>query len=155
MAFIRMFNILKQNEHILIAETIAQLQALKTKINSGNNAIAEIDEELMALSKKSAAYSELMLQGVIDYTLFVQQTDALNQKIYDLRTRRTKLINEDEDEKCIEQLRELQRIVSAAECLTEMDEALFEKIADTVLIEQNGTMVFRLKCGLEFPIERW
>lgn len=154
-AFIRMFNILKQNEHILIAETIAQLQALKTKINSGNNAIAEIDEELMALSKKNAAYSELLLQGVIDYTLFVQQTDALNQKIYDLRTRRIKLINEDEDEKCIEQLRELQRTVNAAECLTEMDETLFEKIADTVLIEQNGTMVFRLKCGLEFPVERW
>lgn len=153
-AFVKMFNILKQNERVLIVETITQLQSLKTKINSGNNAIIEIDEELMSLSKKNSTYSELLLQGVINHELFIQQTDVLNQKIYDLRTRRTKLINEDDDEKCIEEMRELRRIVEATDCLTKFDENLFNAIIDTVFIEQNGTMIFRLKCELEFPIER-
>lgn len=45
---------------------------IKTKINSGNNAILEIDKELMSLSQKHATYGELFMQGVIDHTLFVQ-----------------------------------------------------------------------------------
>lgn len=79
-AFVKLFNIIKRHERILIVEAITQLQTLKTKINSGNNAIIEIDKELMALSQKNMAYGELFTQGVIDQTLFVQQTDVLNQK---------------------------------------------------------------------------
>ena len=127
-AFVRLFNILKQNERTLIVETITQLQTLKTKINSGNNAILEIDEELMSLSQKNATYGELFMQGVIDHTLFVQQTDVLNQKIYELRTRRSKLISEDDDEKCIERMRELRKIISSSGYLVSMDESLFDSI---------------------------
>lgn len=54
--------------------------------------------------------------------LYVQQTDVLNQKIYDLRLRRTKLINEDEDEKCIERMRELRKVINDTDYLTSMDE---------------------------------
>ena len=153
-AFVRLFNILKQNERTLIVETITRLQTLKTKINSGNNAILEIDEELMSLSQKNATYGELFMQGVIDHTLFVQQTDVLNQKIYELRTRRSKLISEDDDEKCIERMRELRKIISSSGYLVSMDESLFDSIIETVYIEQDGTLTFRLKCELEFSIKR-
>lgn len=153
-AFVRLFNIIKQNERTLIVETITQLQTLKTKINSGNNAILEIDEELMSLSQKNATYGELFMQGVIDHTLFVQQTDVLNQKIYELRTRRSKLISEDDDEKCIERMRELRKVISSSGYLVSMDERLFDSIIETVYVEQDGTLTFRLKCELEFSIKR-
>lgn len=74
------------------------------------------------LSKKRITYGELFTQGVIDQMLYVQQTDVLNQKIYDLRLRRTKLINEDEDEKCIERMRELRKVINDTDYLTSMDE---------------------------------
>ena len=154
-AFVKLFNIIKQQERVLIVEAITQLQALKTKINSGNNAIIEIDKELMTLSQKNMTYGELFTQGVIDQTLFIQQTDVLNQKIYDLRLRRTKLINEDEEERCIERMRELRKTIDETDFLTAMDEKLFDAIVDKVLIEQDGTMTFRLKCELEFSVERW
>lgn len=154
-AFIKLFNILKKHERILIVETITQLQNLKTKVNSGNNAIIEIDNELMMLSKKRITYGELFTQGVIDQMLYVQQTDVLNQKIYDLRLRRTKLINEDEDEKCIERMRELRKVINDTDYLTSMDEKIYDSIVDTVFVEQDGTLIFRLKCELEFPIKRW
>lgn len=153
--FVKLFNIIKRHARVLIVEAITQLQTLKTKINSGNNAIIEIDKELMALSQKNMAYEELFTQGVIDQTLFVQQTDVLNQKIYDLRLRRTKLINDDEEEKCIERMRELRKVINATDYLTAMNEKLFDAIVEKVLIEQDGTMTFRLKCELEFSVERW
>ena len=45
-AFVRMYNTLKQNVKIIIDETLAQLNALKVKVNAGNNEIAEIDGEI-------------------------------------------------------------------------------------------------------------
>lgn len=107
------------------------------------------------LSKKRITYGELFTQGVIDQMLYVQQTDVLNQKIYDLRLRRTKLINEDEDEKCIERMRELRKVINETDYLTSMDEKIYDSIVDTVFVEQDGTLIFRLKCELEFPIKRW
>ena len=103
----------------------------------------------MTLSQKNMTYGELFTQGVIDQTLFIQQTDVLNQKIYDLRLRRTKLINEDEEERCIERMRELRKTIDETDFLTAMDEKLFDAIVDKVLIEQDG------KCELEFSVERW
>lgn len=94
------------------------------------------------------------MQGVIDHTLFVQQTDVLNQKIYELRTRRSKLISEDDDEKCIERMRELRKVISSSGYLVSMDERLFDSIIETVYVEQDGTLTFRLKCELEFSIKR-
>lgn len=152
-AFVKMFNTLKRNERVVIGETIGQLSALKTKINSGNDAIAEIDAELFALSKNNDTYSELFLQGVIDSTIYFEQTDALKQKIYELRNRRSKLINEDENEQCLEELRQLRKTVNNTEYLTEMSEEVFEKTVETVFVEQDGTLTFRVKGGLELKVE--
>ena len=84
----------------------------------------------MMLSKKRITYGELFTQGVIDQMRYVQQTDVLNQKIYDLRLRRTKLINEDEDEKCIERMRELRKVINDTDYLTSMDEKIYDSIVD-------------------------
>ena len=67
----------------------------------------------------------------------------------------TKLINEDEDEKCIERMRELRKVINDTDYLTSMDEKIYDSIVDTVFVEQDGTLIFRLKCELEFPIKRW
>ena len=46
-------------------------------------------------------------------------------------------------------------MINATDYLTAMNEKLFDAIVEKVLIEQDGTMTFRLKCELEFSAERW
>lgn len=48
-----MYNTLKQNSRAVVDETLAQLTALKTRVNSGNNAISEIDEEIASLGERT------------------------------------------------------------------------------------------------------
>lgn len=70
-----------------------------------------------------------------------------------MRSRRLKLINEDEDELCIEKMRELKRVLAeSAESITEMDEGIFSQIIDTVFAEADGVLTFLLKCSLELKI---
>ena len=152
-AFVQMYNTLKQNEKTVVDETIAQLTALKVKVNAGNNEVAEIDEEIASLAEQNSVYAELYASGVIDEITYVGKTDKYQNRITELRARRLKIINEDEDEMCIEKMRELKRFLSEnAESITEMDENIFTRIVDVVYAEADGALTFRLKCELELKI---
>ena len=152
-AFVKMFNTLKTNSKVLLDETIAQLQALKLKVNRGNDEIREIDREIASLSEQNNTYSILFSQGVIDNVTYYEQTDKLKRNLYEQRVRRQKLIDENEDEKCIEKLRELRKLIQVSEYLTEMNEPLFDEIVEKILVEQDGTLSFRLKCELELKVK--
>lgn len=152
-AFVKMYNTLKQNDKIIVDEAIAQLNALKVKVNAGNNEIAEIDDEIASLAEQNSVYSELYASGVIDKVTYVGKTDKYKNRITELRSRRLKLINEDDDEICIERLRELKRVLSeSAESITEMDEGMFSRLVDVVYAGSDGGLTFRLKCELELKI---
>lgn len=152
-AFIQMYNTLKQNEKVIIDETIAQLNALKVKVNAGNDEIAEIDNEIASLADQNTVYAELYAGGIIDEVTYLGKTDKYKNRMTELRCRRLKLINEDEEELCIEKLRDLKRFLAdSTEYMTEMVESVFSRIVKTVYAEDDGALTFRLKCDLELKI---
>lgn len=153
-AFITVYNKLKQNEKIIIDETIAQLQVLKIKANSGNNAIGEIDVELATLGNEKRSYGNLYAKGIIDESIFVEKTDMLKKKMTELRSRRMKLINEDDDEKCIEQIRQLKKILSEGkQYLLKMDKQIFNSIVNKIYAEYDGSLTFVVMGDLELNVE--
>ena len=70
------------------------------------------------------------------------------------RERRLKLVTEDEEEKCLEGLRALKRVLDKHDFLVEMNEDLFNEIVDRIYIEQDGSLIFVLKCELKLKVER-
>lgn len=153
-AFVRMFNTLKQNEKTVIGDTIQQLQALKTKANGGNGILAEIDSEIAALSKQNSTYSDLFLKGVIDSVLYFEKTDRLKSRMAELRDRRQRIVNEDEEEKCLQELRAVKRAVDRNPFLTEMNEVLFDEIVDKISVGQDGLLTFVMKGELKLRVKR-
>ena len=152
-AFVRMYNTLKQNVKIIIDETLAQLNALKVKVNAGNNEIAEIDGEIASIAEQNKVYSELYASGVIDEVTYLGRSDKYKNQITELRSRRLKIINEDEEEMCIEKLRELKRFLAdSVEYMAELDENIFMRIIKIVYAEDDGALTFKLKCDLELKI---
>lgn len=154
-AFVRMFNTLKKNERVIVDETILQLQSLKKAINRDNDAITEIDAEIASLVEQNNIYNELYVGNVIDEVMYLEKTDRYKKKISELRSRRLKLINEDEEERCLEKVRQLKNILGAYQgYMTEMNEEIFSQIVDLIYVEQNGDLTFKLKCELELTIKR-
>lgn len=153
--FIRMYNILRNNEKVLLDDTITQLQQLKVKANSGNTAIMEIDNELNSLGEQNRAYGNMFSTGVLDQSIYLEKSDRIKKKMTELRSRRKKLLNDDEDELCIEELRKLKRILTEyPDRITSFDELLFDKIVKVLYIEQDGNMSFVLIGELELMVRR-
>ncbi|WP_251546337.1 recombinase family protein [Pumilibacter intestinalis] len=152
-AFVKMFNTLKQNSRAVIHETLLQMQTLKMRANGGKNEIAEIDKEILSLSEQNRIYSELFAQHILDEVSFYEQTDKLQNRITELRSRRLKILNDDEDENSIEQLRALERIVAEYDFLAMFDAGLFGKVAERIYVESSGDLTFRLRCGMELTVK--
>ena len=152
-AFMKLYNILKHHKKELLDETISQLQALKTKVNSGNNAILEIDEEIATLGKQNNLYGQMFANGVLDEVTYYEKSGMIKGRITDLRSRRQLIIKGDDDESCLEELRELRRIIDESpDYLTEMDKDLFSKTVKLIYAEEDGSLSFILKGDIEFRV---
>ncbi len=152
-SFIKVYNILKQNKRVLLDETISQLQTLKVKANCGNNVIAEIDEKIAMLGRQNNLYGQMLANGVIDEVTYHEKADSIKGQITELRSRRMKIINDDDEETCIEQLRQLRKIIEESpDYLDEMDTVLFREIVKLIYAEEDGALSFVIKGDLELKV---
>ena len=129
-----------------------QLQTLRLKQNGTSEELADIDREVSRLSEQNSIYTKLFAQGALDEVTYYGQTDKLKNQITELRSRRMKLLSSDKRDVSIEELRKLEKRLSERDFLLQFDEELFDEIVGKVLMEQNGTVTFAMKCGLELNV---
>ena len=151
---VKVYNILKhERTGYCLMKRISQLQTLKVKANSGNNVIAEIDEKIAMLGRQNNLYGQMLANGVIDEVTYHEKADSLKGQITELRSRRMKIINDDDEETCIEQLRQLRKIIEESpDFLDEMDTVLFGKIVKLIYAEEDGALSFVIKGDLELKV---
>ena len=71
-----------------------------------------------------------------------------NETLAELRDRRKRLIADDDDEKCIDELRKVIAFLEQSpKAIIEYDHTLFEGITDRVIVEEN-VLAFELKGGI-------
>lgn len=152
-AFIRMFHILKQNQSVVLDETISQLQAFKTKSMTANNPVIEIDEALASYTQKNRLYHQMYVNGSLDEITYLEKTDTIKGHIAELRSQRLRIITDDEEQLCIEELRQLRKIIGEyTGYLWEMDEHLFDQTVKQIIAEEDGSLSFLLHGDLELKV---
>ena len=148
-AFVNMYNRLKQSESEIIDFSLSILMQAKAKVSSGNLEIQDIDAEIAKLSNENNLYVKLKAKNIMDEVSFMEQTADIQKRLTELRTRRTKLLNADEDEQSIEKLRELKFILDDNGYILKFSDELFLKTVKTIYVQTDGYVVFELKCGLK------
>lgn len=148
-AFVRLFNRLKMYEDETVSYLLNQIVALKAKISSQSSAIGEIDNEIATLCDKNSMLTKLKARNIIDDVSYFEQTSEIQRKLTDLRRRRIKLLNDDEDEASIDQIRILKKVIDEQQdYLIGFDEDIFNSIIDNITILDTDEALFHLKCGL-------
>lgn len=149
-AFVEVYNKLCLFEKEILERALVQVLNVREKISGQNNEIAQIDAEIAKLCGQNNMYTQLHGQGIIDEISYLERTTELNYKVTELRSKRLKLLNADEDEMLIENLRVLKDILSESpKTILHFDPQLFLMVTERVLIGNNGTIVFQLKGGLQ------
>ncbi len=150
-SFIYMYNRLRQNEKLLVDDTLSLLVSIRTKLVSQSNEIVQIDAEIAKLCKQNDMYIQLKNKKIMDEVSFTEQTAELQARLTKLRTRRIKLMSEDKDIHYIDDLRMLKEILQdAPPAIIAFDVELFSSIVEKIRAGNDGTITFVLKGGLQF-----
>ena len=148
--FVFMFNRLQQHRELIIKSTYNKLLELRKSFFNNSSAIEDIDNELAELAEQNAMYVRFHSQKVIDEITFMEQTSEIKQRINELRSRRIKLISDNEEERCIELLRETeQQLNEFPQEILCFDFNIFNKLVDKVIIISKEQLVFELRCGIK------
>ena len=107
------------------------------------------------LTKESTALLEqirtLDAQNIIDDVTYLEQTNDIKKRLNTLRSRRLKLLNEDEEEQCIEKIRQLKSfLMESPKGILWYDDRIFTEIIEKVLVVSKDEIEFELKCGFRF-----
>lgn len=149
-SFVRLFNRLKLYESEIVDSALNQLVSLKAKISSQSTAISDIDVEIAAICEKNCMLAKLKARNIIDDISYMEQTSALKKRLTELRGRRIKLLNEDEDEKSIEMFRGLKDEIDTFDgYMLVFDKEVFEAIVQNIFVSDDDYVTYELKCGLK------
>lgn len=153
-AFIRMYNTLRQNEHRILDETLSRLHDFKTKLTGQDEQIAAIDSDIALLCEQSEMYAKLLTEKVIDQVTYAEKCDIYKRRISELRTRRRKLMSEDEDEHCITCLRKLKIILGEMpRRLLILTDKQIKAMTEKIYAEEDGSLTFVLCGELELNVK--
>ena len=148
-----MFNTLKTNKRVLLDETILQLQNLKVKANRDNDTIIEIDETIAKLSRQNSLYSQMYANNVIDEITYREKTDIIKGEISEARSRRSKVINGDDEESFLEGIRKLSREIAMKDYLTEFNPVVFRKFVKKIIVEKDETLSYVFNGDLKLTVD--
>lgn len=153
-AFVIMYNKFRRFEKEVLDKTLSQLLNLREKVSGQNNEISQIDAEIASLCNKNNTYTELHTKGIIDDVSYLERTSELKYKITELRGKRVKLLNADEDERLIEGLKVLKETLDEyPKVILRFDNSLFSAIVDKVVVGSEKTVMFKLKGGLHLEVK--
>lgn len=100
--------------------------------------------------------AQLKQQAVVDPDIFIFQSNQLAEQRREAKLKKSRILRS-EDDQTVQHTQELLDILEdGPDLLTTFDEALFSELVETITIQDNSTIRFRLINRLELPehIER-
>ncbi len=148
--FINFYNRFRMHENRFLRNAVTRLTEIRKIITCADSKIGDIDKEIGELTERHHLYVSLMEQELMDDVSFTEQCAKAEQEISKLRNRRNRLLNEDADEKTIDDIHQLRiKLENAPPAIVEFDMALFDIMIDHMELESGGKILqFVLKCGI-------
>ncbi|TCL56761.1 recombinase family protein [Allofournierella massiliensis] len=155
-AFIRLYYKLKHHGEPILMEMITSLQAIRNRRMLWSLDVIELNKQISDLTSQNQMLATLKQQGLIDPDIFISQSNELTEQLRAVKLKKERLLTVDGDN-TIAQTRELMEILNdGPDFLDSFDAELFGELVETIIVESNERIRFRLKNELELAetIER-
>lgn len=155
-AFIRLYYKLKHHGEPILMGMITSLQAIRNRRMLWSLDVIELNKQISDLTSQNQMLATLKQQGLIDPDIFISQNNELTEQLRAVKLKKERLLAVDGDN-TIAQTRELMEILNdGPDFLDSFDAELFGELVETIIVESNERIRFRLKNGLELSetIER-
>ena len=149
-AFVRMYNKLKQNEGIILKPVLAHLDDLNAALQRDNPAMLAVNKAIADTSEQSYILTILQIRGLLDADACTAKPQAIHAQITELRRERRRLLQNEDLEDVMEALHQtVNTIRDGPDRLDGFDEVLFANLVEKITAESQTRIRFRLHSGIE------
>lgn len=155
-AFLRIYFTLKHHGDQVLTQLIQNLQTAKNGKLLWSEDIVELNKQIADIACQERLLAQLKQQAVVDPDIFIFQGNQLAEQRRKAKLKKSRILRS-EDDQTVQRTQELLDILEdGPDLLTTFDEALFSELVETITIQDNSTIRFRLINGLELSehIER-
>ena len=155
-AFLSLYYKLKHYGEPILTEMITSLQVIRNRRMLWSLDVIELNKQISDFTSQNQMLATLKQQGLIDPDIFISQSNELTEQLRAVKLKKERLLAVDGDN-TIAQTRELIEILDdGPDFLDSFDAELFGELVQTIIVESNERIRFRLKNGLELAetIER-
>lgn len=155
-AFLQLYYNLKHHGEPILTKMTTSLQAIRNRRMLWSLDVIELNKQISDLTSQNQMLATLKQQGLIDPDIFIAQSNELTEQLRAVKLKKERLLAVDGDN-TISQTRELMEILDdGPDFLDSFDAELFGELVETIIVESNERIRFRLKNGLELSetIER-
>lgn len=148
--FVNFYNRLRLHENMILRSTVTRLSEIKKVITCSDSKIGDIDRRIGELVQQHSMYQSLNEQKLMDDVTYAEASTKTDRQLAKLREQRKKLLREDDDERSIDEIRQLRNsLESAPKAILVFDQELFDLIVDRVTVEAGDVLTFVLKSGMK------
>lgn len=134
----------------LLSPTLALLREIEYTQTSSDSKLYELDKAIADLNDKALVLQRLQNKGFITAEEFRSRNDALVAQRVKLAAERKRKLSGSKAHEMIEKIEELQATLAGWSGVpTEFDIDVFDEIVEKIIPAEDGTLRFRLRCGLE------
>lgn len=140
---------LTDNPKYILEDFIHQIETMQSKTNENQEKIQQIDKEIADFATQNLVITKLHNKGVLNASEYALQTSEIGNKISCLRSQRKKIISENADDYQLDELKTLNKTIKEHIPTLEFDKVLFEQIIESITVESNEELTFKLIGGIE------
>ena len=111
--------------------------------------VIELNKRISDILSQNQMLAVLKQQGLVDPDIFISKTNELAEQLRKLKLEKERLLEAKTDDTLSQTKQIMEVIRDVPDCLEEFDAELFGELIDTIIVEDNTHLRFRLKNGLE------
>ena len=148
-AFCRLYYKLKHQSNSIFGQMLTSLQAIRNQRMLWSPDIVSLNKKISELSSQNQTLVFLKQQGLVDPDIFISQTNELTKQLRQAKLEKEKLMDAESDMTAQQTQEILDLLENGPDFLDTFDAELFGELVDKIIVENSGSIRFRLKNGLE------
>ena len=152
-AYTSMLSKLAEHRDYLLGTLIHQIESMLKSLNNNQNIIQQLDGEIAIIASKKLVISRLHSSGVLNASEYASQSSELSCRLTELRSKRKRVISENEADEQLDELKGLYETLENYEPYSTFDGDLFRSTVRSIIVDSTTVLAFRLIGDLELPEE--
>jgi len=155
-AYLRLYHKLKHQGEPMLKELLSHLTQIRSRRMLWSMDIVSLNNRTCEIMEQDRQLNELNSLGLADPDFYIQRSNELARQLRTAKLEKERLLDAQGDD-TLQKTRELiETLESGPEYMDEVDSSWFGELIEKIIVDDNVTLRFRLKNGLELTetIER-